>query len=69
MAVKLTEAATQALLSVDTLRQGATPRGHLTEDTFEELKLAGLLGKGGGLTRRGTVARQRLVDTLLDAAF
>lgn len=69
MKVQLTEAATQALLSTDTNRQGATPRGRVTEDTLKELRLVGLLGRGGGLTRRGTIVRQRLLDARLDAAF
>ena len=69
MKVQLTEDARQALLSTDTNRQGATPRGRVAEDTLKELKLAGLLGRGGGLTRRGTIVRQRLMDARLDAAF
>lgn len=51
----LTNPARDALLSVGTRRQGATPR-RTSAEVMAELTAAGMLGKNGGLTRRGSIA-------------
>lgn len=45
-----------ALQSVGTSRQGACPRGRNTPHAMSELQRLGLIGDGGGLTRRGSYA-------------
>lgn len=56
----LSAAAQSALLSTGTNRQGAKPTHPMTPAVKAELVDAGLLGTGGGLTRSGTIARERL---------
>ena len=65
--VKLSKAAEDALLAADSNRQGARVKADLQIEW--ELLDAELIGKGGGLTRRGTIARQRVLDTRLNEAF
>lgn len=55
----MTDAAKAALLSTGTNRQGSVPTHPMTEDVERELKAAGYLGRGNGLTRAGSIARQR----------
>lgn len=59
--------ATAALVNVGTNRQGATV--HATGDAFWELEAAGLIGIKGGLTRKGSIEREKMVTRLLDVAF
>lgn len=67
MTAKLSNAAESALLSAHP-RQGAVPTtGELRELT--ELALNGLIGNEGGLTRKGLIARERIVDARLEEAF
>jgi len=56
---ELTEAAKSALISTGTSRQGATPTSPMTAEVKAELVDAGLIGPRGGLTRRGTIVRDR----------
>lgn len=69
MIANLSKSAETALVNVGTLRQGATVNTITTTEVVAELQTAGLIGPGYGLTRRGTIARQRLVYAALDAAF
>lgn len=65
--MEITTAAAEALINCGTNRQG-TPvqaNGWVTD----ELRAAGLVGPNAGLTRKGTVYRERLVDETLDKAF
>lgn len=55
----ISEAAKAVLLSTGTSRQGAVPTHPMTDAVKTELVAEGLIGKGGGLTRRGTIARDR----------
>lgn len=69
MMVQLTKAAREALIAVGTRRQGATINTVTPGPVADELRNAGLIGPGNGLTRRGTIVRERLLDAALDAAF
>lgn len=60
--------ATAALVNVGTNRQGTAVVVHDSE-TFNELLFAGLIGPKGGLTRKGSIERERMMTRLLDAAF
>lgn len=62
---QISEAAKQALLSTGTNRQGAVPTHPMTQAVRQELEAAKLIGTSGGLTRRGTIARERLADAAL----
>jgi hypothetical protein len=63
----LSEAAKQALINVGTNRQGARVEGNFS--ALAELFRAGLIGHEDGLTRKGTIERERLQAAALDAAF
>lgn len=63
----LSEQATQALISVGTNRQGAVVYASVAANI--ELLALGLVGDGNGLTRKGTIARQKIMDAALDKAF
>lgn len=65
----MSEAARAALWSIGTNRQGATPAPSTPAEVLAELKAMGYLGKGWGLTRRGTIKRQLMVEDELDALF
>lgn len=71
MHMELTQQAQTALINVGTNRQGATIPTTTPIEAQGELWVAGLIGRGnpGGLTRKGTIVRQRLVDTRLEEAF
>lgn len=64
---KLSDAATTALVNTGTNRQGEVVQGSAA--VLDELFGAGLVGQGNGLTRRGTIARERLATAALEAAF
>lgn len=63
---KLSGAAKTALINIGTLRQGATLRPGTAEDVRLELADAGLVGRVNGLTRAGSIERQRLVSEGID---
>lgn len=65
----MSDAARAALWSIGTNRQGATPAPSTPTDALEELKAMGYLGKGWGLTRRGTIKRQLMVEDELNELF
>ena len=63
----ISEAAQTALRNAAGPQQGAKVIAD-TETKFE-LYESGLISKGAGLTRRGTIVRERLVSAQLEAAF
>lgn len=63
----LTPAARSALIAAESRRQGA--RVTATALVLSELATVELIGRGDGLTRKGTIARERLVREAEDAAF
>lgn len=67
MLKNLTPAARSALLAAQSRRQGAK----VTADpvVVTELFDLGLVGAGDGLTRTGTIAREKLLREAEDAAF
>lgn len=68
METELTYGAMQALINVGTNRQGAVVKG-APSWVVAELYSASLIGPDNGLTRTGTIKRERLVSNVLDAAF
>lgn len=67
--MEITTAAATALIDCGTNRQGTPIPASTVTEVRRELERAGLIGPGAGLTRRGTVYRQRLMDEMLDKAF
>lgn len=68
MNTELSDEAKSALVNVGTNRQGAVV-SNVAVSVEAELYLAGLIGPERGLTRRGTIVRERLVRAALDSAF
>ena len=68
MAQLLSEAAAKELVAIGTNRQGATNR-RIPAEVIAELQDAKLIGPGFGLTRKGTITRQRIMDSVLDSMF
>lgn len=60
----MSELAATTLMSTGTNRQGATPAPLTPTEVLEELRYSGYIGAGNGLTRKGTIARERLIDEL-----
>lgn len=67
--IALSTEAADALIGVATNRQGATISDRTPARVVDELFGAGLIGVGNGLTRRGTIERERLMSAQLDALF
>lgn len=65
----MSQAARDALIAIGTRRQGATPPPATRPEVLEELRDLGHLGKTNGLTRKGSIKRELIMDELLDAAF
>jgi hypothetical protein len=65
--MQISQAAKDALINAGTNRQGARVQAPL--DVKWELENLGLIGRGTGLTRKGTIARERAVNEALDKAF
>lgn len=66
--MNLSEAAQSALLAARSSRQGErVPR--LSPLAVTELRCAGMVGDGDGLTRAGSIERERIMTARLDAAF
>lgn len=63
----MSEQAASALIGATSRKQGQK----VTADVGTEWELidAGLIGKGGGLTRKGTIERERAMRKLEDEAF
>jgi hypothetical protein len=64
---ELSHAALRALIDTGTNRQGAVVPA--TGGVWGELRTAGLIGDGGGLTRAGTIARQCESDRRMNELF
>lgn len=69
MTENLSAEAKTALVDVGTNRRGATISNRTPAAVVDELHQAGLIGGGLGLTRRGTIARDRLMTAALADAF
>lgn len=65
----LSRAAEKALIDVGTNRQGARVDRRTPESALIELVNAGLIGPAYGLTRTGTIRRERLMNRLMDEMF
>lgn len=59
--------AVSALVNIGTRRQGAVAIAD--QDTLAELEYLGYIGKNQGLTRRGSIKRELLVEEMEDALF
>lgn len=68
MTMNLSEAAKTALINAGSNAQGTKVCAN-TREVVAELKDAGLIGIQGGLTRKGTIAREKLVNAKLDEMF
>lgn len=67
MLKNLTPAARSALIAAESRRQGAKVTADAVVVT--ELFDLGLVAKGDGLTRKGTIAREKLIREAEEAAF
>lgn len=65
----MSHAARTALISTGTNRQGATPAPITPIEALTELTRLGLIGHNNGLTRRGTIKREQIINEEFDAAF
>lgn len=65
MTVKLSDTAKSVLISAGTSRQGAKTYPLENHHVRAELVRHGLIGPDDGLTMRGTIVRERLVDAIL----
>lgn len=65
-AAPLSPEALSALMTTGTNRQGAVVQLHPDSLVWEELFLAGMVGVSGGLTSKGSIARERHSDALMD---
>lgn len=65
---KLSGAARTAIIEAEASRQGAQIAA-TGAGIVAELRTAGLIGAGFGLTRKGVTARERLIAEALDSAF
>ena len=66
--MQMSEAAKKALMSAKSNRQGESVHG-VDAWVLGELSRRGLVGAGGGLTRLGSIERERLESADLDALF
>lgn len=62
--MRLSRAAEKALINAGTNRQGARVDPRTPESALIELVNAGLIGPAYGLTRTGTIRRERLMDEM-----
>lgn len=67
MTANLSPAAKSALINVGTSRQGALIGGTVKLSVIQELVNAGMIGPQRGLTRAGSIARDRAVNEALNA--
>jgi len=65
----MSAAARTALMDIGTMRQGSTCGPATPSAVVAELKSFGFLGEGGGLTRRGSLERQRIEDEQFEEMF
>lgn len=64
----MTASARIALINIGTRRQGATLTG-VDVTTLDELRRLGLVGRNGGLTRKGSIKRELIVEEMYDEMF
>lgn len=69
IAVKVSPEAVSALLTTGTNRQGSVPQLAPGSPVWAELRAAGLVGERDGLTRLGSITRQREAQRLMDDLF
>jgi hypothetical protein len=65
----LSREALSALMSTGTNRQGAAVPVARGSEVWDELRAAGMIHEKGGLTRAGSIVRQREADRLMDELF
>jgi hypothetical protein len=66
----LSDRARAALMNTGTNREGArVPVSRNESMLWAELTEAGLIGPGGGLTRAGSIARERHTNRVMDELF
>jgi hypothetical protein len=65
----MSTAARTALMNIGTMRQGSTCGPATPREVIAELKSLGYLGAGGGLTRKGSIQRQRIADQQFEEMF
>lgn len=65
----MSPAARAALISVKSNRQGDTPPPTTPVAVIHELTALGILGRAGGLTRKGSGKRQLLMDDVMNETF
>lgn len=68
-AQRLSAQARGALANVGTSRQGAVLSAGVSALVRTELSVAGMIGQGGGLTRTGSIMRDRIMTAMLDELF
>jgi hypothetical protein len=68
-AAGLSQDAMTALMNTGTNRQGSAVPVARGSQTWEELKVAGMIRAGGGLTRAGSIVREREANRLMDQLF
>lgn len=68
-AQQLSDMAKTALLDLGTDRQGTLPAPGTPPAAITELCAAGLMGEKTGLTRAGSIARQRISEQMMEAMF
>lgn len=68
-ATELSPEALTALMNTGTNRQGSAVPVARHSRVWAELKAAGMIRAGGGLTRAGSIVRERRVNQLLDDVF
>lgn len=65
----MSEKARAALIDIGTRCQGQTPPPITDAAIREELATLGYLGKRHGLTRRGSIIRERILNAEMEARF
>lgn len=65
----MSQAARTALINIGTQRQGATAAARTAPAVIDELQRLGYIGKGHGLTRKGSIKRQILLEDTLNDLF
>lgn len=65
--LELSPAAAAAIVNAPCSAQGATVTGDA--EIIKELREAGIIGPKDGLTRTGSIRRERIVSAWLDASF
>jgi len=65
----MSTAARAALITIGTRNYGQTTAPITASDVIAELKNLGYLGPKGGLTRKGSIKRERIMNAIFDAQF